>query len=220
MRINIKWFGFDRLTAHCSPLTAVFHCSLLIALLACAAPSFAIETPTPIPPDSLNLLQDTYARTTELLWEQIDGYWHEGEFERCIALFRIITELDPSDIEAYSVGSWLMDSKDRPDEAQAYLEYGLSQNKDRYDLYEELGRFHFNKKDYKKASEYLQKAVSFPDCPVLTLHLLAHAYEKSGNLQKSLETWQHSAELEPDSVVVKNNLERVREQIEGTRTED
>lgn len=187
-------------------------CLTFMTMLAgpCAA---AEEARSQIPPESLQMLQEMFGRVTELLWEKSDVYFHEGYHERCISVMRLIVEMAPSDVEAFSIGSWLMDSRDRPAEALAFLERGLSLNPNRYELYVELGLFHYGKKDYGRAAQYLETGVKFADCPVKMWHMLAHAYEKNGDLKRSVETWEHSAKLEPNDPVVENNLKRVREKL-------
>ena len=204
---------------HCRIYNArilIAHCSLLIALSLALPAAAQVSDVKVIPADSLYMLQSTFARTTELLWEKSDVFFHKGEFERCIAMLRIITEMDPSDTEAFAVGAWLMDSVDREGEAQAFLEKGLAQNQERYDLYDELGMFCFRKNDFDKSAEYYEKAVSFEDCPVITWHALAHAYEQGGQIDKAIKTWEHISVLELDNPVVKLNLDRLKE-IESSK---
>lgn len=40
--------------------------------------------------------------------------------------------------------------------------------------------------------------------------LIAHSYEKGGDLGKSVQAWEHASALEPGDLVVKQNLERVK----------
>lgn len=189
----------------------IAHCSLLIALVLTLPAAAQVTDASVVPAGSLDMLQNTFARTTELLWEKSDVFFHNGEFERCVAMMRIIAEMDPSDTEAFTVGAWLMDSLDREEEAQAFLEKGLALNPGSYDLYGELGMRYFHNENYEKSIEYYEKAVSFEDCPDVTWHGLAHAYEKSGRIDKAIETWELIDVREPDNPVVKLNLGRLKE---------
>ena len=200
--------GVSKLITHCLLPTA------LAAAIAFAGPVEARDEPKSIPQASLQLIEDVFARTADLLWEKSDEYFHNGCFERSIALLRLVVEMDPTDVEAFSVAAWLMDSKDRPAEALAFLKRGLALNPNRYELYADLGRYYYQAKDYAKAADYFEKAVKFKDCPEVLWHMLAHSYENGGQIEKSVETWQHAAALEPDNPVVKNNLERVKEKLE------
>jgi tetratricopeptide (TPR) repeat protein len=165
-----------------------------------------------IPQDSRNMLEDVLTRTRDLLWEKTDEFWHEGYLARCAAMCRLLTEFDPTDIEAYSNGAWLMSSLDREDEALAYLEQGLSFNLDRYDMYSELGQFYFRRKNYEKAVEYYEKAVKFSDCPIVIWHQLAHSYERSGDIPEAIKIWEHIMTLDPkdEDTVIERNLNRLK----------
>jgi tetratricopeptide (TPR) repeat protein len=194
---------------------------IVCAILACVQPLFAAsaeQTTQEIPKESLAKIQDVFARTTNHLWEKSDDFYHDGYFERSIAVTRLIAEIDPTDDQAYSVGSWLMDSKGREAEGIAYLELGLSRNQDRYEMYAELGFRYDHMNDYAKSAYYFEQASKHTGFPVMLWHMLAHAYEKSGQLEKALKTWEHSAELQPGDAVVKNNLERVRTQLDEEKS--
>lgn len=169
-----------------------------------------------IPPESLNKLQNTLARVTELLWAKNEVYFHEGYHQRCIAVLRLITELDPSDVEAYGIGAWLMDSSDKPADAEAFLKTGISNNPVGYYLYNELASHYYQLKNYESAVNYYRIAVQQQDCPSLVWHSLAHAFEKGGKIEDSIKTWKHAKVLEPDDPVVDMNLDRVKQESKAT----
>ena len=66
------------------------------------------------------------SRIVDNLWEESDHYWHEGDYNRIIALVRVCVEVDPSFVEAYSSGAWLMWSQGDTRAADTFLQYGLS----------------------------------------------------------------------------------------------
>jgi len=197
---------------HKPRLTALLLVTLAAALALASAVGAEEKTVT-IPAGSLEMLQGVFARVADLLWEKSDDYFHEGYHERCISVMRLVTEIDPTDVRAFAVGSWLIDSRGRDAEGIAFLERGLALNSDRYDLYAELGHRYFHMENYPKAAQYFQAATGFKDCPVTLWHMLAHSYEKSGLLEKAVQTWEHSAVLEPDDPVVQRNLDRVKKQL-------
>jgi tetratricopeptide (TPR) repeat protein len=170
----------------------------------------AYETSAP-PPESIDMLQDIFRKTADLLWEKSDEYFHDGKFEWSIAALRLVTEIDPTDVEAFSVGAWLMDSKGRPDDALSFLEKGLSINPMRWEMNSELGEFFYNKKRYSDSTAYFETAVKLPDCPLVVWHRLAHAYERSGRIEESIKTWEQLTVLEPDNPIVDMNLDRLKE---------
>lgn len=161
-----------------------------------------------IPEDSREKLSCVFAEVRDLLWEANDYYWHRGDFERCIALLRLITEIDPRDTEAFANASWLMWNADRNSEAEAFLKIGLAQNPDVDDLYSELGFFYFRAQRYAEAVDTLRSAVKLSSHPTAR-HLLAHALERSGNTQEALSIWRECERLEPDSPVPKIQIELI-----------
>lgn len=186
------------------------------ALVVCASaisPVLAANDPQQIPSESLDKLENVLSGVCDKLWERSDEFFHKGQYRRSISVLRLVAELDPADDQAYGVASWLMYSLDEKDEGLAFLKLGLERNPDRYNMYEELAAYYTDLKDYKKAAEYYERATSFSDCPKIIWHALAHSYEKTGDLEKALKVWEHSAELEPGDPVVNNNLEKVKKQL-------
>ena len=71
----------------------------------------------------------------------------------------------------------------------SFLKKGIAYNKDRYDLYFELGWTYYHKgKDYPNAVRYLEKATKFPH-PEFVDDVLAHAYEKNGQIDMAIKQW-------------------------------
>ncbi len=197
---------------NCRPVILV----ILIISAAIALPAGASADEQPISEATISFLQDILSETVDLLWDQADMRWHEGDFDRCIVLFKMIVALAPSDIEAYTDGAWLLDSTGRSEEALAFLIDGLSKNQDRYEMYDEVGWFCFGKKEYQKSIGYYLSALKFEDCPLIVWHKLAHAYERSNMLEKSLETWEHVKSVNPDNPVADLNVRRVMEHLKDS----
>lgn len=161
-----------------------------------------------IPNQPHEKLSWVFSEVRDRLWEANDRYWHKGDFERCIALLRLITELDPHDTEAFANASWLMWNADRSGEAEAFLKTGLAQNSQVDDLYFELGFFYYRAERYAEAVEPLRSAVKLGSHP-RSWHLLAHALERSGNTKEALSIWQERERLEPDSPVPRIQIDRI-----------
>jgi len=116
--------------------------------------------------------------------------------------------------------AWLLWSMDRDDEAVALYDKGIAANPDTYELYYEKG-FYFmtRRKDLKAAIPLLETAVSKPDCDPIVRHSLAHAYEKTGQLQKALDMWNRAADdpKNPGRAAAKVNRDRVRRRLENPK---
>lgn len=178
-------------------------CGLLVACL-CSA-SMAQGEP---PADSIAAVQAIYARLHQKLWEVDDHFWHNGDYERCIATLRLITSMNPYDVDAYSDGAWLMQNQLRDDEAEAYLLEGRANNLDVYDVFFDLGYFYYMHERFAEAIENLEVAVSY-DPPSFAWHQLAHAYEHAGMLTEALAIWSMRETIEPQNLVPKLQIERI-----------
>jgi tetratricopeptide (TPR) repeat protein len=148
-----------------------------------------------------------------LLWVRADEFFHEGNYEALMPLIRLITWLDPHYMDVYKTGAWhldynITDSYERSDRryippAIALMEEGIKNNPDTYDLYFDLAfmHYHLKIKDYEKAVEWMkqaaekpdlnpEKAVSYERFPLVVMRMLAHEYEKLGDIRKAKEQWR------------------------------
>jgi hypothetical protein len=134
-----------------------------------------------------------------ILWVRSDTYFHEGQFDAILPLIRLITWLDPKQLEVYSTGGWhiaynFTDEQNRSDRryiplALRLLEEGVQQNKETFRLYHESGWLYHHKidDDYGKAVEWFKQSVSKPDVLPALRNVLVSAYQKNGQLMESLE---------------------------------
>jgi tetratricopeptide (TPR) repeat protein len=148
------------------------------------------------------------------LWQDSDRYWHDGRYEDRIGLDYLLIEIEPDFVDAYGTTSVLLISQGRRREAEALLHRFVKLNPERWESWFELGRFMFDEKRYAEAAQALQTATTKPRCWVKVYHSLAHAYQRMGDLKKSLATWEEAKRREPDDQVVDTNLKRVRSLLE------
>ena len=184
------------------------HLTLIIALALLMLAHLGASAQQQIPNESLGRLQDVFSELRDRLWQIDDDFWHRGEFERCIATMRLITALDPRDVEAYADTAWLLQNQLRDDEAEAFLLEGLANNPDIYDLYFDLGYYYYMHQRFAEAVAKLEAAVTF-DVPSMVWHLLAHAYEHAGDPGEAFNIWVQREAMEPDSPVPRIQIERL-----------
>lgn len=150
------------------------------------------------------------------LWAKTDEYWHLGDYPRIVDLDRIIVEIDPTFMEPYSVGGWLMESMGDLKNAEKFYTLGAVCNPTHSYLYYNLVAFYFNTlKDYPKATSIAKEAVKLSDADINDWRMLAHCYEKTHNLDKALETWKFIKSKYPKAVAVDVNLNRVEQLIKA-----
>lgn len=142
-----------------------------------------------------------------------DAHWHKGEYNHIINLYKMTIAADPHDLDAYSNAGWLLWSLDKDAEAVALYNQGLKANPGSYYMYDELGQYYaVRKKNWAKALSYYQRAAGMKDCQPQSIHMLAHAYEHTGDLAKAEAAWQRAIEMPNNTNVgaAKANLSRVR----------
>ena len=176
--------------------------SIILTICSCASAE------QQIPPDSFATLQETFTTMRDRLWETSEDFWHNGEYDRCIAAMRLITEIDPYDTQAYDDAAWLMESDLRDDEAEAFLLKGLRNNPDTSDLYFSLGRFYYLHQRFNEAVNYYETATSF-EVPEFVWHSLAHAYEHAGLTTDALDIWIQREAVDPADPVPWNQITRI-----------
>ncbi|MEP6755499.1 MAG: hypothetical protein ABJA67_08370 [Chthonomonadales bacterium] len=142
-----------------------------------------------------------------------DAHWHKGEYAHMVNLLKSVVTARPTDLDSYANAGWLLWSMDRDDEAIALYDQGLKANPNTSYMYDELGNYYYQrKKNYIKALSYYEGAAQKKDVATLTLHMLAHTYEKLNQLDTALKVWERCASI-PGDAAAKTNLARVKIKI-------
>ncbi len=151
-----------------------------------------------------------------LLWVRTDEFFHNGDYAAIMPLIRVITWLDPHQIDVYETGAWHMDynftdSQERSDRryiplSLSLLREGIDNNPDQPDMYADMAFVHYFRKieDFPRSAEWFGKgwnvvanedlndpaSFALADKGVMTVgHGLAHADEFSGNAPAALAQW-------------------------------
>jgi hypothetical protein len=143
------------------------------------------------------------------LWVRADEFFHEGDYDAILPIVRMVTWLDPHQLDVYITGAWHLsynftDSNERSDRryipaAQRLLEEGYENNKTLYDIPFELGWENTDKiKDYDRAEHWFRIASAaqsmdkgtLEPAPMFTWHQLAHSLERQGRIDESVEVWR------------------------------
>ncbi len=143
------------------------------------------------------------------LWVRADEFFHEGDYDAILPIVRMVTWLDPHQLDVYITGAWHLsynftDSNERSDRryipaAQRLLQEGYENNKELYDIPFELGWENTDKiKNYDEAEKWFRIA---KDCkssdkgplepaPMFTWHQLAHSLERQGRIDEAADIWR------------------------------
>ncbi|MBV9849670.1 MAG: hypothetical protein JO250_08270 [Armatimonadetes bacterium] len=110
-----------------------------------------------------------------LLWVRCDEFFHTGDYDAITPLIRIITWLDPHQVDVYETGSWHMDYNftdvdQRSDRRYiplsiALMEEGIKNNDNVPDVYSDLAFTHYFRKigDFPKAADWYVKGQKVQD---------------------------------------------------------
>ncbi len=163
-----------------------------------------------------------------LLWIEVDRYWHQGNMYRMITLMRTCVALDPEFIEAYLIGAWHLAynaTARMPDtpwpqrewhpeyetclgekerfyyHAVEFLQQGIQNNPRNYRLYFDLGFAVFKEKleDYPNAVKYLSEAIRVPHDRWVPRQLFL-CYELNEQYEEALAGWQDYIIRYPESM--------------------
>jgi len=163
-----------------------------------------------------------------LIWLEVDRYWHQGNMYRMITLMRTCVALDPQFVEAYLIGAWHLGynaTAQMPDTpwpqrqwhpvyqaclgekerfyfyAIDFLKDGIRRNPRNYRLYFDLGFAMYKQKleDYPNAVKYLSEAVRLPHDRWVPRQLF-QCQELNGQHEEALAGWQDYVERYPGSM--------------------
>jgi len=110
-----------------------------------------------------------------LLWVRTDDFFHSGEYKAIPPMIRIITWLDPHNLDVYETGAWHLDynftdTQERSDRRYIPLSIalekeGIANNPDLPEMYADLAFTHYYRKigDYTAAAETLERGQAVVD---------------------------------------------------------
>jgi len=147
------------------------------------------------------------------LWDRADWYWHEGRYEERVAIDRLIIRMEPRFIEPYGTAGWLLESLGRDQEALDLYRQAVAAAPNRWETHQDLGMYYYQHKEYAAAAEEFQRGTQQTAAPVYVWKMLAHAYERSGALEKAVAAWEAAARVAPDDPAIAVNLNRVRSRL-------
>lgn len=134
-----------------------------------------------------------------ILWVRADSYFDEGNYDAILPIVRLVTLLDPHQIDVYATGMWhigynFTDEGSRSDRryiptALALGAEGARNNEYTYEMFYETGWMWFHKidDDYDQAVRWLEQSIQRPDMIPARRNLLNNCYQRAGQIDKALD---------------------------------
>ncbi|HWD37399.1 MAG TPA: hypothetical protein VG944_01000 [Fimbriimonas sp.] len=150
-----------------------------------------------------------------ILWVRADAFFDTGNYDAILPIIRLVTLLDPHEIDVFATGMWhigynFTDEEQRSDRryipsALALGKEGCRQNPNTYELFFETGWLWYHKidDDYDQAVKWFTEAQKRPDMLPARKNLLAMAYQRDGKPDEGLNTYMR---------LYKDALERMKQE--------
>ncbi len=138
---------------------------------------------------------ELYIKTDQIHDTYYGDLAREGEL---VPYYRIITWLDPHYTGAYYEAAAIIYFQGRADEAIDYAREGVRNNPDSADLHYSLGDLYMAEGRYEEAIPLFEQALQeepHESSPLLTLHALEVAYEKTGRIQEAIAACGEAIQL-------------------------
>ena len=161
----------------------------------------------------------------DFVWTQNHGFWEQKEWLRMYRNMELATTLQPQSVQFWDSGQWhmawniglaakldpvnhtlaagLKREREWHERAREFLERGIENVPNRFDLYFSLGWLYEQKfvpdcrsdpgcevEQYCKAAEWMGRAAAFPDAPSHVGRIYARMVEKCGDVVRAYELWK------------------------------
>lgn len=136
-----------------------------------------------------------------LLWVQADSFFEQGNYDAILPIIRLVTQLDPHQIDVYATGMWhigynFTDEENRGDRryipsALALGREGTRNNPHTSELFFETGWLWYHRimDDFHHAVYYWEQAAERDDMITARRNLLANAYMRNGQIDEALQLY-------------------------------
>lgn len=162
------------------------------------------------------------ADRVDLIWShadnrvsrQIDRWFKDGDYLRCIQGLRIRAEAAPSDYQTWTDLGWMLENVQAYGEAlSVYVRFRLGNPQDPDAPFPEAS-FYAQRRLWARVPPLLEPTLAAKPHPN-TYRTLARAYEQQGMLTDSQRVWKALLARTPNDGAAKMNLDRVERKLKG-----
>ena len=133
-----------------------------------------------------------------ILWVRADSFFDTGNYDAILPIIRLVTWLDPKQLDVYATGMWhigynFTDQEQRSDRrylpsALALGMEGAKNNSNTYEMFFETGWMWYHKIDdnYDKSVRWFSEAIERKDMLPARKNLLSNALQRNGEVDKAL----------------------------------
>lgn len=144
--------------------------------------------------------------------DQLDYWFEDGDYPRCIQLLRVLSDLEPENYHLATDLGYLLESIEEHDEALAvYVRLRKDNPKDPDATFPEAN-FYFKKKIYAKVPALLEPSIMMKP-HANSFRILGHSYERMGLLMEAKRVWTAYLAANPNDDPARNNLRRINDKI-------
>lgn len=142
---------------------------------------------------------------------QTDVWFHQGAYLRSAQVCRMHIAYDPTEMDSYFIGAWLLWSGGRDDEAQELFRQAAAANPDSYEPCLEAGLHWSGRRNYQMAALWLTEACSRGGGSV-AWKALAHCYHKMGLIDQAIGAMRYAGFLDPTNELIPQNVRWLEEE--------
>lgn len=149
---------------------------------------------------------------------QVDAWFQDGDFPRCVGLLRLQASYAPNDYEVATNLGWLLESMRKDDEALAAYEVYGRDNPNDPDAKLPVAMLYNSRRKYEEMVKTLepviaQEATKRPHPNVY--RLLAKGYERLKMYDRAIAIWELQLKRFPNDLPAKANIARVRAKMKA-----
>lgn len=144
--------------------------------------------------------------------DQLDYWFEDGDYPRCIQLLRVLSDLEPENYHLATDLGYLLESIEEHDAALAVYVKFRNDNPTYPDATFPEANFYFKRKIYAKVPSLLEPSLALRPHGN-SFRLLGHSYERMGLLMDAKRVWTAYLAVNPTDEPAKNNLRRINEKI-------